>query len=104
MFLQVDDGVTPESEHPTQGRSPDLKLDTQPPMHSQAVEDARCDTALWLGATACWSGFCGLAPCFGASTTTLGSEVVLSASIVACDVPVPPGLHSNAIEAMQSTG
>ncbi|MCS3929869.1 hypothetical protein M2175_004900 [Bradyrhizobium elkanii] len=50
-FLQI---VEPaEAEHPTQGLLPDWKLDTV------------------LRATACCFGFCGLAACSGASTTTL---------------------------------
>lgn len=110
-FLHVDDNVPPETEHPCQGASPDLKLVTQPPTQlpvalasfaSCAVGDigdadgvgvfgdVRGDTV--LRATARCFGFCG----FGASTTTLGSEVVAPPEGVAvCDIAVPLRPHSS---------
>jgi hypothetical protein len=58
------------------------------------VGDVRGDTV--LRATARCSGFCGLATCFGASTTTLGSEVVAPPEGVAvCDIAVPLRPHSS---------
>src|SRR3981189_3631741 len=80
-----------ETEHPCQGASPVLKLVTQPPTQLPVafasfascaagdigdadgvgmVGDVRGDTVLRVTAR-CF----GLATCFGASTTTLGSEV-----------------------------
>ena len=57
--------------------------------------DVRGDSA--LRATARGSGFCGLATCFGASTTTLGSEVVAPPEGVAvCAIAVPLRPHSGA--------
>ena len=51
--------------------------------------------ALW--ATARGPGFCGLATCFCASTTTLGSEVVAPPEGVAvCAIAVPLRPHSGA--------
>jgi hypothetical protein len=58
------------------------------------VDDARGDTV--LRATARCFGFCGLATCFGASTRTLGSEVVAPPEGVAvCDIAVPLRPHSS---------
>jgi len=52
------------------------------------VGDVRGDTV--LRATARCFGFCGMATCFDASTTTLGSEVVAPPEGVAvCDIAVP---------------
>ena len=57
--------------------------------------DVRRDSV--LRATARGSGFCGLATCFGASTTTLGSEVVAPPEGVAvCAIAVPLRPHSGA--------
>ena len=57
--------------------------------------DVRGDSA--LRATARGSGFCGLATCFGASTTTLGSAVVAPPDCVAvCAIAVPLRPHSGA--------
>jgi hypothetical protein len=50
-----------------------------------------------LRAAARGPGFCGLATCFGASTTTLVSEVVAPPEGVAvCAIAVPLGPHSGA--------
>ena len=50
-----------------------------------------------LRAIARGPGFCGLATCFGASTTTLGSEVVAPPEVIpVCAVAVPLGPHSGA--------
>ena len=99
--------------------SPDLKLVTQPPTQLPVafasfascaagdigdaggvgvVGDARGDTVL-RAAARCF-GFCGLATCFGASTTTLGSEAVAPPEGVAvCDIAVPLRPHrSSAID------
>ena len=55
--------------------------------------DGRRDSV--LRATARGPGFCGLATCFGASTTTLGSEVVAPPEGVAvCAIAVPLRPHS----------
>ena len=57
--------------------------------------DVRRDTV--LRATARSAGFCGLATCFGASTTTSGSEVVAPPEGVAvCAIAVPLRPHSGA--------
>ena len=57
--------------------------------------DVRGDPVLRV--TACSPGFCGLATCFGASTTTLGCEVVAPPEGVAvCAIAVPPRPHSGA--------
>ena len=57
--------------------------------------DVRRDSV--LRATARGPGFCGLATCFGASTTTLGSEVVAPPEGVAvCAIAVPLRPHSGA--------
>ena len=59
------------------------------------VLDVRRDTV--LRATARGPGFCGLATCFGASTTTLGSEVVAPPEGVAVfAIAVPLRTHSGA--------
>jgi hypothetical protein len=62
------------------------------------VGDVRGDTV--LRATARCFGFCGMATCFDASTTTLGSEVVAPPEGVAvCDIAVPLRPHrSSAID------
>ena len=115
-FLHVDDNVPLETEHPCQGTSPDLKLVTQPPTQLPVafascaagdigdadgvgvVGDVRGDTV--LRATARCFGFCGMATCFGASITTLGSEFVAPPEGVAvCDIAVPLRPHrSSAID------
>ena len=112
-FLHVDEYVPLDKEHPTQGASPDLKLVTQPPTQLPVafasfascaagdiadgvgvVDDVRGDTV--LRATARCFGFCGVATCFGASTRTLGSEVVAPPEGVAvCDIAVPLRPHSS---------
>jgi hypothetical protein len=56
--------------------------------------DVRGDSV--LRATARGPGFCGLATCFGASTTTLGSEVVAAPEGVGCAIAVPLSPHSGA--------
>jgi hypothetical protein len=94
----------------------DLKFVTQPPTQLPVafascaagdigdadgvgvVGDVRGDTV--LRATARCFGFCGMATCFGASTTTLGSEIVAPPEGVAvCDIAVPLRPHrSSAID------
>jgi hypothetical protein len=90
---------------------PDLKLVTQPSAQLPAafaifssfascaagdigdaggvavVGDVREDTLLL--ATARGFGFCGLATCLGASTTTLGSVVAPPGGVAVCDIAVP---------------
>ncbi|HEY3796568.1 MAG TPA: hypothetical protein VGM09_32510 [Bradyrhizobium sp.] len=105
-------------EHPRHGASPDLKLVTQPSAQlplmfaifsSFAVGDivdadgvaavggVAADTML-RAATRCF-GLSGLATCFGASTTTLGSAAVVPPERVAvCDIAVPLRPHSSAID------
>ena len=100
-------------EHPCQGASAYLKLVTQPPTQLPVALaslasfadtdsgadgvwvdcDVREDTA--LRATARCFGLCGLATCFGASTTTLGSELVAppDEGIAVCDIAVPLRQH-----------
>jgi hypothetical protein len=46
-----------------------------------------------LPATARCFGFCGVATCFGAPTTTLGSEVVPPEGVAVCDIAVPLRPH-----------
>jgi hypothetical protein len=104
-----------EPEHPCQGASPDLKLVTQPPTQLpvafssfasraagdigdadgvEAVGDVRGETVLLT--TARCAGFCGPAACFGAPTTTLGSEVVAPPEgVEVCDIAVPLRPHSS---------
>jgi hypothetical protein len=111
-FLHVDEKRPEAKEHPTQGASPDLKLDAQPPAQLPVmafgsfassrsagdigdadgvgvVDDVRGDTVLRATAR-----------CVGASTTTLGSEVVAPPEGVAvCDIAVPLRPHrSSAID------
>ena len=123
MFLHVDDNAgQPEPEHPTQGALPDLKLVAQPPAQLPVifgscaagdmvaadgvgvVGDVRGDMV--LRATARCVGFGGLATCFGASTTTLGSEVEAPPEgVAACDIVVPLKPHgSSAIDKMETAG
>ena len=108
-FLHVDEKLGKAAkEHPTQGASPDLKLDAQPPAQLPVmafgsfassrsagdigdvdgvgvVDDVRGDTVLRATAR-----------CFGASTRTLGSEVVAPPEGVAvCDIAVPLRPHSS---------
>jgi hypothetical protein len=119
-FLHVDDNAgQPDPEHPTQGALPDLKLVAQPPAQLPlvfarlascvvgdiangvgVVGDVRGDTVLRATARC----FCGLATCFGASTTTLGSEVVaLPEGAAACDIVMPLRPHgSSAIDKMET--
>src|SRR6266850_3110265 len=114
-----------DPEHPCQGASPDLKLVTQPPTQLPValasfascavgdigdadgvgvVGDVRGDTVLW--ATARCFGFCGLATCLGASTTTLGSEVVAPPEGGAVfDIAVPLRPHrSSAVDKIARAG
>jgi hypothetical protein len=86
---------------------PDLKLVTQPPTQlpvtlsslasladigdtagAAAAGDVRGDAV--LRAIARGSGFCGLADCFGASTTTAGSEEMAPSEGVAASEPLRP--------------
>jgi hypothetical protein len=106
-----------ETEHPCQGSLPDLKLDWQPPtqlpvalaslasfadIESDAVDGVRVATDVGpetaLRATVRCSDFCGLATCFGASTTTLGSDVLAPAGVVVCDSAVPIRPHGSEID------
>src|SRR5258708_7239318 len=102
--------------HPTQGLFPDGRLDTQPSTQlpvmafgsfsscavgdigeadgAGVVDDVRGDTVL-RAAARCF-GFCGRTTCFGASTRTLGSEVVAPPEGVAvCAIAVLLRPHSN---------
>jgi hypothetical protein len=107
VFLHVEEYPPPETEHPCHGASPDLKLVTQPPTQlpvtlaslasladigdvegAAAVGDVRGDTV--LRAIARGSRFCGLADCFGASTTTAGSERMAPSEVVAASEPLRP--------------
>jgi hypothetical protein len=107
VFLHVGEYTPPETEHPCHGALPDLKLVTQPPTQLPVtlaslasladigdVEDAaavgvvRGDTV--LRAIARGSCFCGPADCFGASTTTAGSEGVTPSEVVAASEPLRP--------------
>lgn len=110
MFLHVGEYPPPEREHPFHGALPELKLVTQPPTQlpvtlaslaslasladigdvegAKAVGDVRGDTV--LRAIARGSRFCGLADCFGASTTTAGSEGVAPSEGVAASEPLRP--------------
>jgi hypothetical protein len=61
------------------------------------VGDVRADEV--LRATARAFGLSALVTCFGASTTTLGSAAVPPPEgVAACDVTVPAGPHSSAID------
>jgi hypothetical protein len=106
VFLHVEEYPPPETEHPCHGASPDLKLVTQPPTQlpvtlaslssladtgvegAAAVGDVRGDTVLRTIARG--SRFCGLADCFGAWTTTAGSEEMPSSEVVAASEPLRP--------------
>jgi hypothetical protein len=107
VFLHVEEYMPPETEHPCHGASPDLKLVAQPPTQlpvtlaslasladiddvagAAAVGDVRGDTV--LRAIGRGSRFCGLADCFGASTTTAGSEGVAPSEVVAASEPLRP--------------
>jgi hypothetical protein len=120
-FLQVDDiAGQPEVEHPRQGALPDRKLVTQPSAQlpaafaifsslascaagdsgeadgGAAVGDVREDKV--LPAAICCFGFCGLAACFGASTTTLGSEMAPPEGVAVCDMAGPFRPHSSSVK------
>src|ERR1700730_4523983 len=90
----------PETEHPCHGALAVLKLVAQPPTQlpvtlpslasladiddvegASAVGDVRGDIV--LRAIGRGSRFCGLADCFGASTTTAGSEGAAPSEVVA---------------------
>jgi hypothetical protein len=107
VFLHVEEYTPPETEHPIHGALPDLKLVAQPPTQlpvtlaslvslavigdvegAAAVGDVRGDTV--LRAIVRGSRFCGLADCFGASTTTAGSEGVAPSEVVAASEPPRP--------------
>ena len=107
VFLHVEEYPPPETEHPCHGASPDLKLVAQPPTQlpvtlaslasladiddvegAAAVGDVRGDTV--LRAIVRGSRFCGLADCFGASTTTAGSEAPAPSEVVAASEPLRP--------------
>jgi hypothetical protein len=113
----------PDALHPIQGLSPDLKLVAQPPTQlplifsslrifaiidscaavNGVVGDVGRDAALFAtrvclcGGLAACCGFCGLTICFGAWTVMLGSEGMVAA-VVVCDIAVPLGPHSNAVD------
>jgi hypothetical protein len=113
MFLHVDEYAPLDPEHPTQGALPDLKLVWQPPTQlpvafASLVSSGNIGDADGVGvlgdvvgdmvlrATARCFGFCGVATCFGASTTTLGSEVVAPPEGVAvCDSAVSLRPHNS---------
>jgi hypothetical protein len=65
--------------------------------------DVRGDT-VWATVRGC--GFCGLATCFGASTTTSGSMAAARLEVVAvCDIAVPLRPHrSRAIDEIATVG
>ena len=107
VFLHVEEYPPPEVEHPCHGALPDLKLVAQPPTQlpvtlaslasladtgdvegAAAVGDVRGDTV--LRPIVRGSRFCGLADCFGASTTTAGSEAVAPSEVVAASEPRRP--------------
>jgi hypothetical protein len=111
-FLHVGEYVPADTEHPCQGASPDLKLVWQPSTQLPVIfasfasraatdigdadgigvlDDVRGDAV--LRATARCFGFCGLAT--GASTRTLGSEVVAPEGVAVCDIAVPLRPHSS---------
>jgi hypothetical protein len=113
-----------DQEHPTQGRLPDLKLVWQPPTQLPviafgsfassrsagdivAVEgvgvvgDVRLDPV--LRATARCFGFSSLTTCFGASTTTPGSEVVVpNEGVAVCAKKTTARLAGNSDEAIMA--
>jgi hypothetical protein len=118
VFLHVEEYPPPETEHPCHGASPDLKLVAQPPTQlpvtlaslaslaeiddvggGAAVGDVRDETV--LRAIVRGSRFCGLADCFGAWTTTAGSEEAPSSEVVAASEPLRPQ-SSSPIEAKAS--
>jgi hypothetical protein len=108
VFLHVEEyPPPPETEHPIHGVLPDLKLVAQPPTQlpvtlaslasladivdvegAAAAGDVRGDTV--LRAIVRGSRFCGLADCFGASTTTAGSEGMAPSEVVAASEPLRP--------------
>jgi hypothetical protein len=107
VFLHVEEYPPPEIEHPCHGALPDMKLVAQPPTQlpvtlaslasladigdvegAAAVGDVRGDTV--LRAIVRGSRFCGLADCFGAWTTTAGSEEVPPSEVVAASEPLRP--------------
>jgi hypothetical protein len=107
VFLQVEEYMPPEVEHPCHGASPDLKLVAQPPTQlpvtlaslasladigdvegAAAVGDVRGDTM--LRPILRGSRFCGLAACFGAWTTTAGSARLAPSGVVAASEPLRP--------------
>jgi hypothetical protein len=115
VFLQVEEYPPPETEHPCHGALAVLKLVAQPPTQlpvtlaslasladigdvagAAAVGDVRGDTV--LRAIVRGSRFCGLADCFGASTTTAGSEEAPPSGLVAASEPLRPQ-SSSPIEA-----
>jgi hypothetical protein len=120
----VDDNVPADQEHPTQGRSPDLKLVWQPPTQlpvmafgsfassRSAGEVGDADRVEVLGdvsedtvlrATARGFGFSGLTICFGASTTTPGSEAVApNEGVAVCDNKATARLAANSDEAFMA--
>src|ERR1700710_2470407 len=99
--------MPPETEHPCHGASAVLKLVAQPPTQlpvtlpslassaeiddvegAAAVGVVRGDTELRRIVRGCRC--CGLADCFGASTTTAGSEGVTPSEVVAASEPLRP--------------
>jgi hypothetical protein len=114
VFLQVEEYMPPEREQPCHGALPDLKLVAQPPTQlpvtlaslasladsgdvegAAAVGDVRGATALRVIARG--SRLSGLADCFGAWTTTAGSEEAPPSEVVAACEPLRPQ-SSSAIE------
>ena len=107
MFLQVEEYMPPEREHPCHGALPVLKLVAQPPTQlpvtlaslasladigdvegAAAVGDVRGDTV--LRAIVRGARLSGLADCFGAWTTTAGSDWVAPSEEVAASEPLKP--------------
>jgi hypothetical protein len=107
VFLHVGEYTPPETEHPIHGVLAVLKLVAQPPTQlpvilpslassadiddvegAAAAGDVRGDTVPRLIMRG--SRFCGLADCFGAWTTTAGSEEVAPSEVIAACEPLRP--------------
>jgi hypothetical protein len=117
-FLHVGDSAGQlDTEHPCQGASPDLKLVTQPPTQLPVTlaSFASCaagdigdadGVGVVLGDVRGRTVLRATARCFGASTTTLGSEVAaLPEGVAVCDFAVPLRPHrSSAIDKIATAG
>lgn len=119
MFLQVDEYMPLDPEHPCHGSLPYLKLVTQPPtqlpvaaasLASFAETDpvaggacVVCVCAVRRDAVLRATGRClGTVARFGASTVTLGSEAAEPGGI--CDSAEPLRLHSSSIDTIARAG